>query len=293
MNPRFASLAALALFAAAPLCAQSPLSVEDLRCEYKLNPLGVDAPHPRFSWRLKSPERDVLQTSYEIRVALSESGLSNNKLVWSTGEQRSGASIQVSYEGPALRSAQTYYWQVRVSDNHGHSSGWSPSAHWEMGLLDPSDWKSRWITPNLPEDESKSNPSPMFRRPFTLKKKIARARLYASAMGLYELSLNGKRVGDQYFTPGWTAYDFRYQYQTYDVTGELKKGENCLGAMLGGGWFRGRLAWNNKRNSYGKKVALLAQLVISYTDGTQEILGTDEKWKTATGAVLESDIYNG
>ena len=100
-------------------------------------------------------------------------------------------------------------------------------------------------------------------------------------------------MGDQYFTPGWTAYDFRYQYQTYDVTSLVKNGGNCIGAMLGDGWFRGRLAWDNKRNTYGKKLALLAQLVITYTDGKQEIVGTDDKWKAATGAVLESDIYNG
>lgn len=293
MNPRFASLAALAFFAAAPLCAQSPLSVEDLRCEYKVNPLGIDAPHPRFSWRLKSSDRGVTQTAYEIRVALSESDLSKSKLVWSSGEQRSDASIQVAYEGPALRSGQAYYWQVRVSDNHGNASGWSQSAHWEMGLLNSSDWKSRWITPDLPEDESKSNPSPMLRRPFALKKKIARARLYASAMGLYEMHLNGKRVGDQFFTPGWTAYDFRYQYQTYDVTPLVHPGDNCLGAILGDGWYRGWLTWGHKRNFYGTKLALLSQLVVDYTDGTRDIIPTDSQWKAATGPILESDIYNG
>ena len=182
---------------------------------------------------------------------------------------------------------------MRVADNHGHLSDWSKPARWEMGLLEPADWKAKWITPNLDEVETKSNPSPMLRSEFSVKKKVERARLYATAMGLYELSLNGKRVGDQYFTPGWTAYDFRYQYQTYDVTSILKNGENCIGARLGDGWFRGRLAWGTMRNSYGKKLALLAQLVITYTNGTQEIVGTDDKWKAATGAILESDIYNG
>ena len=121
------------------------------------------------------------------------------------------------------------------------------------------------------EDETKSNPAPILRSEFSVKKKVERARLYATAMGLYEMSLNGKRVGDEYFTPGWTAYDFRYQYQTYDVTSLLKSGDNCIGAMLGDGWFRGRLAWDNKRNSYGKKLGLLVQLVITYTGGKQEI----------------------
>jgi len=273
--------------------AQTPLIVKNLRCEYKVDPAGIDVRKPRLSWQLESPERGVTQSSYEVRVAGSEEQLAKGKPIWGSGKQTSDASIQVEYEGPALESARIYYWQVRVGDNHGHLTGWSKTAHWEMGLLEPVDWKAKWITPNLEEDETKSNPAPMLRREFSVKKRVERARLYATAMGLYEMELNGKRVGDEYFTPGWTSYDFRYQYQTYDVTGVLKNGANCLGAMLGDGWFRGRIAWGGKRNSYGKKLALLAQLLIRYTDGTQEIVGTDEKWKTSTGPILESDIYNG
>ena len=272
---------------------EMPLEATHLRCEYKIDPLGIDVAKPRFSWELRAAEKGVMQTSYEVRVAASEVELTKGKVIWESGKQASDASIQVEYGGPALVSERIYYWDVRVADNHGHISDWSKPAHWEMGLLDPADWKAKWITPDLVEDEAKSNPSPMLRSEFSVKKKIERARLYATAMGLYELSLNGKRVGDQYFTPGWTAYDFRYQYQTYDVTSMLKSGENCIGARLGDGWFRGRLAWGTMRNSYGKKLALLAQLVITYTNGTQEIIGTDDKWKAATGAILESDIYNG
>src|SRR5712672_2075688 len=139
-----------------------------------------------------------------------------------------------------------------------------------MGLLEAADWKAKWITPNLKEDETKSNPAPMLRREFSLKKKVERARLYATAMGLYEMELNGKRIGDEYFTPGWTSYDFRYQYQTFDVTSAVKSGENCLGALLGDGWFRGYLNVGGKRNSYGKKLTLLAQLEITYVDGTRD-----------------------
>ncbi|MGC1617908.1 MAG: family 78 glycoside hydrolase catalytic domain, partial [Candidatus Acidiferrum sp.] len=270
-----------------------PLEATHLRCEYKVNPLGIDVAKPRFSWELSTAEKGAMQTSYEVRVAASEAELTKGKGVWESGKQSSDASTQVEYAGPALGTERIYYWDVRVADNHGHVSDWSKPAHWEMGLLEPADWKVKWITPNLDEDEAKSNPSPMLRSEFSLKKKVERARLYATAMGLYELSLNGKRVGDQYFTPGWTAYDFRYQYQTYDVTSMLKSGENSIGARLGDGWFRGRLAWGTMRNSYGTKLALLAQLVITYTNGTQEIVGTDDKWKAATGAILESDIYNG
>ena len=276
---------------------QGTLGVKRLRCEWKTNPIGIDVQKPRLSWELESAEKNVLQTSYEVQVALSEKELQQGKLVWDSGVVKSDASVGVEYMGPELASRGIYFWRVRVWDNHGHASGWSNEVptQWEMGLFSAADWKTKWITPDLAEDETKSNPAPMLRREFTVnaKKKVERARLYVSAMGLYEVELNGKRVGDQYFTPGWTAYDFRIQYQTYDVTGMVKGGANCLGAMLGDGWFRGRMPFTKGRNSYGTKLAVLAQLAITYVDGTQEIVGSDEKWKASTGAVLVSDIYDG
>jgi alpha-L-rhamnosidase len=273
--------------------AASALNVTRLRCEYKTNPIGIDISSPRLSWELVSSERSTIQTAYDVQVAASVKDLTTHKLLWDSAEKNSEVSIHVAYEGPALQSGKRYYWRVQVWDNHGNSSLFSEPAFWEMGLHQPSDWKARWIRPNLEEDSEKSNPSPMLRRVFLLQKNIASARLYASAMGLYELELNGERVGDQYFTPGWTAYDFRYQYQTYDVTRQLKPGNNCLGAYLGDGWFRGNLTWDSKRNFYGTKLALLAQLVITYKNGKQEIVGTDDTWKASTGPILMSDIYNG
>ena len=272
--------------------ADTPFAVNHLRCEYEENPVGIDVPHPRFSWELQSGERGTLQVRYEVHVAASEADLKREKLIWKS-EQSSDQSIQIPYAGPVVESGHRYFWRVRVADNHGHLSAWSSTAFWEMGLLHPEDWQARWITPNLSEDEKKSNPSPMLRTTFAVKKGAVNARLYTTAMGLYELELNGKRVGDQYFTPGWTSYDFRYQYQTYDVTSLLNKGKNSLGATLGDGWFRGRVAWNPGRNNYGTKLALLAQLVITFSDGTRQIVGTDEKWKASTGAILVSDIYDG
>jgi alpha-L-rhamnosidase len=162
-----------------------------------------------------------------------------------------------------------------------------------MGLLQPSDWKAEWIEPALPEDVSKSGPSPMLRREFTLKGVIERARVYATSHGLYELQLNGRRVGDALLTPGWTSYNKRLQYQTYDVTGLLRNGQNAVGVTLGNGWYRGNLAWDDKRNIYGDRLALLLQITVTYRDGRQETITSDGRWKSATGPILMSEIYHG
>ena len=190
----FPLLAAAVLTLDCLAAAANPLTVVNLRCEYKTNPVGIDASQPRFSWELVNPQRATVQTAYQIRVAASQSELEKNDL-WTSGRQPSDVSIQVAYQGPALSSGKRYYWQVVVWDNHGNSSGWSRPQYWEMGLLQPSDWQAHWISPNLAEDFSKSNPSPMLRHEFRVPKAVASAGLYASAMGLYELHLNGQRVG--------------------------------------------------------------------------------------------------
>ena len=138
---------------------QGVLEVKKLRCEYKVDPMGIDVKKPRFSWQLAATEKNVLQTSYEIRVADSETALRRGKLVWTSGKQMSAESTHVEYGGPALESGRAYYWQTRVADNHGHISDWSKAAKWEMGLLEASDWKAKWVTPDLLEDEKKSNPA--------------------------------------------------------------------------------------------------------------------------------------
>ena len=267
--------------------------VENLVTEYRVNPIGIDIEKPRLSWQLIADEKDVMQTAYEIRVAGSEAGLSSrNKLIWGSGKVESDESVNVPYQGPALTSMQRVYWQVRVWDTKNKASAWSKPAYWELGLLEPDSWKASWIAVPKEPESGESKPSPYFRKEFKLSKKVKSARVYVTAKGLYELFMNGQKVGKDLFTPGWTSYNKRLQYQTYDVT-SLLQSENSLGAVLGDGWFRGHIGFSGQRDYYGNRLALLVQLQVNYTDGTSEQITTDKSWTWSDGAIRESDIYNG
>ena len=266
------------------------LRVSNLRCEYKENPIGIDVRVPRFSWQLQGNSRNTMQTAYQIRV--SKDPLFQ-KLDWDSGMVVSDQSIHVIYEGPALQSSTRYYYTVRVWDNKGNQSDWSSNAFFESGLLTTAEWSAKWITAKHEDGDTDYKPCPMFRRAFEVKDSIQSARIYATALGIYALELNGKPVSDWLFTPGWTSYHKRLQYQTYDVTQLLKSGSNALGAMVGDGWYSGDMTPDIKRNYYGDQTALLLQMHIKYEDGTEDVLVSDEQWKTSTGPVLMSEIYHG
>ena len=292
-----ATLSATMLFATVAfsiVAAQSTLKVTALRTEYKVNPLGIDQAKPRLSWQIQSSERNVVQSAYQIRVAMSERDLrSGTNLVWDSARVTSDESVHRVYAGPQLKSATRYAWQVKVWDGAGKSSDWSELAWWETGLMSPSDWKANWIEPDLKEDPKKSEPAPMLRRDFKVSSAVDSARIYITSHGLYQLRLNGAPVGDQVFTPGWTSYNKRLQYQTYDVTSLLTSGDNAVGIILGDGWYRGNIGFSNKRNVYGEHLALLFELRIKYRNGREESVLSDQTWKAATGPIVMSEIYHG
>jgi alpha-L-rhamnosidase len=273
---------------------RTPIQVSHLRVEYQENPLGLGTPAPRFSWQLSGDGRGVAQDAYQIRVARSASDVQAGRvLVWDSGPVMSSDSILLPYAGRPLESHQRYFWQVRVRDRIGHESAWSEVAWWEMGLLGPSDWTATWIEPEPEGDASAPLPSPYVRRAFPLRSGVRSARLYVTAHGLYEFHINGRRVGQDLLTPGWTSYTRRLQYQAYDVTELVQAGENVMGAILGSGWYRGQIGFESHRNHYGSRVGLLAQLDVAYSDGRREIVASDTRWKWSTGPILASEIYNG
>jgi len=277
-----------------PLPADTTVTIIVLRTEYAENPIGIDVREPRLSWQIRAGGRGVTQSAYQVQVAPGDRALRSAKgLTWDSGAVKTGESVNQAYAGPPLQSGQRYYWQVRIWDGSGKASAWSEPAFWEMGLLQPSDWNATWIEPGLPEDVSKSGPSPMLRREFELKGDIERARAYVTSHGLYVMAINGARVGDAVLTPGWTSYNKRLQYQTYDVTALLKKGRNAVGVTLGNGWYRGNLAWGDKRNIYGDRLGLLMQIVVTYRGGRKETITSDASWKVSAGPILMSEIYHG
>ena len=290
--------------------ASAELRPVGLRCEYRVDPLGIDEGAPRLSWALESGGRGQVQSAYRILVARSEEELeAEESLLWDSDRIESGRSVGIEYEGEALRSGSRCVWKVRVWDGAGDPSPYSGPAVFEMGLLEKSQWRGAWISLGKNPDEDFEPPtgdeyddlanglalSPYLRKEFPLDGPVRRARLYATARGVYELHLNGSRVGDDVLAPGWTDYDRRVQYQTYDVTPLLAEGANVLGAVLGDGWYAGFVGFDPKHRGalYGPRPQVLAQLNVEYEDGSWQSISTDGSWRCSEGPILFSDLLMG
>lgn len=261
----------------------------DLRCQYTVDPLGIDIPDPRLFWIVESPERGQRQTAYQVLVASSTHLLAQNTGdLWDTGKMDSDRTTHIHYAGKALASAQQVFWKVRVWDKDGQPSAWSPPATWTMGLLRPSDWQAKWICAPAATETL------LLRKEFNVRPGLVRALAFVCGLGQYEMSVNGTKAGDDLLSPGWTDYNKTALYDTRDVTALLHEGHNAVGLTLGNGMYNvvRRNRFVKFTGSFGPLRAI-CQLRLEYADGSTQIVGTDDSWRTLAGPTVYSSIYGG
>ena len=278
MNKRL-SLLFLAQVLYLQLSAQ--VQVKQLLTEGLKDPQSIDNAHPRFSWKLSTEQKNTLQSAYEITV------MDGKKTAWTSGKVSSDETLHVPYAGAALSPGKQYSWKVKVWDNHGHTAASTEAAYFRMGI---TAWKAKWIEPGY-QEAAANRPCPIFKTSFHPGKKIASAIAYITSHGLYEAQINGRKVGDGFLTPGFTSYNKRLQYQVYDVTNLLQPGDNNIEVTVASGWYRGTIGWGTDK--YGKTLGILYQMEVTYTDGSRETVISDGNWKSGTGKISYSEIYNG
>jgi alpha-L-rhamnosidase len=286
------------------------LSITHLRCEALDNPVGIDAIEPRLAWLVESDVRGQHQSAYRILVATDPQQLHDDRGdLWDSGKVTSNQTTEIAFAGAPLQSRTHAFWKVKTWDKDGVESPWSEQATFVMGLLKPEDWTAQWISladvSPLHTDRNTLYlpPATQYRKQFSAAKPIKRAMVYASALGIYELQVNGQDVTDARFTPGWSDYKQRVYYNTYDVTSLLNSGDNAIGLTVADGWYSGYVGYAllvgygpNKagRCLYGKTPSCIAQLELEYADGSTETIGTDPSWQTSTdGPFREADIIMG
>jgi alpha-L-rhamnosidase len=245
---------------------RGPLSPHRLRCEYLENPMGVDVEHPRFSWQLKHSERGQAQTAFQLIV--SSTPLFDTADMWDSGKVLSDQSTHLIYEGRPLESNRSYYWKVRYWDKEDVPSPYSATAGFDTGLFRPEDWQGEWIAGKN-----------QMRKEFFIDGKVKRGRAFICGLGYYELRLNGRKIGSNVLDPGFTTYEKRVLYSTYDITSNLHEGGNAVGVLLGKGWSAARL--------------LMLQMVIELEGGERMSLSSDSSWKMTDGPIIQDSIYNG
>lgn len=309
MKSFFAAIISLGLLLWNPavtpaMASESVLSPVYLRCEYRTNPLGLDIAKPRLSWTPVSDRRGARQTAWQVQVASSMERLtSGDPDLWDSGKTLGDQTAQIEYGGKPLGSRQRCYWRVREFDQADQPSDWSGSGMWTMGLLNPDDWQARWIgseegkvSGDAQENKKVPLPTPRYlRKNVHLDLPIRRATVYVTALGLYELRINGQRVGDHLLAPEWTRYTHRVQVDSFDVTDLLRQGDNAIGAIVGNGWYSGVImCWPQRPRVFGDRPWLLAQVEIETSDGQRHIVASDNSWRVTTnGPLRQSGIYEG
>ncbi|NQU54219.1 MAG: family 78 glycoside hydrolase catalytic domain, partial [Bacteroidetes bacterium] len=293
---------------------QPTLIFSKMLVEYAENPIAIDSKNPRFSWIVTSSKRNQQQTAYRILLASSMEKLENNTGdLWDSGKQKSVETIHHEYKKGELKSNKRYFWKVIFWDrNDGMFE--SPVSYFETAILDDADWSSSWIgngqkaeplpekgfymhrkeQADMPDTINHSGRSLLLRNEVTLSKKVKSAKVYISGLGFYEFFINGKRVGENVLAPAKTPYHKHILYDTYDVTELLKKGENALGIHLGNGWYNPYKPWwqQYRMQWFGSKKAM-AQIQITFDDGSVEIISTNKEWKWAAGPITFNCVYDG
>jgi len=293
----------------------SVLEVQNLTCEHAVAPLGIENPSPAFGWQLRSDDRHVLQKKYRLLVASCMTLLADDVGdYWDSGKVASDRSIQVGYAGKPLQPATTYYWKVKVWDNHGHASAWSEPQSWQMGLLSVADWGgAQWIAlDEQPADRrvypgirvydgrvshlnlgDMTNRLPLLRRDFRVDNPLKKATAFISGMGQFELVLNGKKVGDHFLDPGWTKYNKYALYVTFDITAYLREGANVCGILLGNGFYHSPLErYIRGAFSHGFPKAI-CKMVFEYANGSVSEIVTDNSWKASPSPITFSAMFGG
>lgn len=257
------------------------MKIYDFEVEYRKQPVGLSVKRPRFSWKIEADEKNVIQTAYQLQVFCGEMS------VWDSGWMESGQSVLVPYTGEPLVEEQDYHVRLAIEDNQGNRA--ETVTEFTTGIFEYSHLKANMITHDFDREETAC---PIFYKRFKATAPVAKAYLYATAHGVYEAAINGRRIGKDYMAPGWTDYHKRLQYQCYDVTDNLES-ENLLEITVGNGWYKGILSFDCKPNRYGDRVAAFAELHIFYADGTRDVIATDSDWKVKTSAIRYSEIYMG
>ncbi|MEZ4720391.1 MAG: glycoside hydrolase family 78 protein [Flavobacteriales bacterium] len=282
----------------------------NLRCDFRQNPLGIDDVSPRLTWILQGEGRSRRQIAYQIQVASTQAQLDKDVIdLWDSGKIFTDESANIRYAGASLGSGVMCFWKVRIWDESDQVSEWSKVNHWSVGLLQETDWVAQWIgfdeawndrgievKPWANQIEKakqyKPLPSPHLRKEFEVVHEVKSAKVYVTALGVFELYINGQRVGDDYFTPGWTDYGKRVDYNTYEVSALLKKGKNVIAAILADGWYAGNMA-DRGQYWYGEKLRLKAQMIMEDEAGNRDTIRTDDTWKASYGPIREADLQGG
>lgn len=278
----------LALSIAGKVQAQS-LPIQ-LQCEYLTDPIGLDTPKPRLRWKMQDERKGASQKAYRIWVGTHKSEVEQGKgNVWETGRVEGNEQLIV-YSGRPLQPFTSYYWRVQLWDKDDKAGEPSATASFETGMMNISNWQGAWLTDSR---DVNLKPAPYFRKTFSAEKSIAKAQAYVAVAGLYELHVNGERIGDQQLDPMYTRFDRRNLYVTYDLTDQLQSGENAIGIILGNGWYnhQSTAVWYFHEAPWRDRPKFCLDLRITYTDGTTEVISTDQSWKTALSPVIFNSIY--